>query len=131
MGERRETGGSVGRRTGRVLGATTGSDGDDSERVSATGLHTNGGPAMNGAQSLVGTLVDQGVDICFANTGTSETHFLAALENPRMRGVLCLFEGVATGAADGWYRMKDMPASTLLHLGPGLANGLANIHNAR
>ncbi|MBU9559553.1 acetolactate synthase large subunit [Burkholderia multivorans] len=86
---------------------------------------------MNGAQSLVATLVDQGVDICFANPGTSEMHFLAALENPRMRSVLCLFEGVATGAADGWYRMKDTPASTLLHLGPGLANGLANIHNAK
>ncbi|CAG4905032.1 acetolactate synthase large subunit [Paraburkholderia gardini] len=86
---------------------------------------------MNGAQSLVATLVDQGVDICFANPGTSEMHFLAALENPKMRSVLCLFEGVATGAADGWYRMKDTPASTLLHLGPGLANGLANIHNAR
>jgi acetolactate synthase I/II/III large subunit len=86
---------------------------------------------MNGAESLVATLVEQGVDICFANPGTSEMHFLAALENPRMRSVLCLFEGVATGAADGWYRMKDTPASTLLHLGPGLANGLANIHNAR
>ncbi|CAN7794615.1 acetolactate synthase large subunit [Caballeronia sp. LjRoot34] len=86
---------------------------------------------MNGAQSLVATLVDQGVDICFANPGTSEMHFLAALENPQMRSVLCLFEGVATGAADGWYRMKDTPASTLLHLGPGLANGLANIHNAK
>jgi acetolactate synthase-1/2/3 large subunit len=86
---------------------------------------------MNGAESLVNTLVDQGVDICFANPGTSEMHFLAALENPRMRSVLCLFEGVATGAADGWYRMKDKPASTLLHLGPGLANGLANIHNAK
>lgn len=87
---------------------------------------------MNGAESLVGTLVDQGVDICFANPGTSEMHFLAALgNNPRMRSVLCLFEGVATGAADGWYRMKDKPASTLLHLGPGLANGLANIHNAK
>lgn len=86
---------------------------------------------MNGAESLVATLVDQGVDICFANPGTSEMHFLAALENPRMRSVLCLFEGVATGAADGWYRMKDRPASTLLHLGPGLANGLANIHNAK
>jgi acetolactate synthase-1/2/3 large subunit len=59
-------------------------------------------------------------------------HFLAALgNNPKMRSVLCLFEGVATGAADGWYRMKDKPASTLLHLGPGLANGLANIHNAK
>jgi acetolactate synthase-1/2/3 large subunit len=86
---------------------------------------------MNGAESLVATLVDSGVDICFANPGTSEMHFLAALENPRMRSVLCLFEGVVTGAADGWYRMKDAPASTLLHLGPGLANGLANIHNAR
>lgn len=86
---------------------------------------------MNGAESLVATLVDQGVDICFANPGTSEMHFLAALENPKMRSVLCLFEGVATGAADGWYRMKDAPASTLLHLGPGLANGLANIHNAK
>src|SRR3954470_9202625 len=58
-------------------------------------------------------------------------HFLKALENPRMRSVLCLFEGVCTGAADGYYRMKDKPASTLLHLGPGLANGLANIHNAK
>ncbi|HKW82418.1 MAG TPA: acetolactate synthase large subunit, partial [Burkholderiaceae bacterium] len=87
---------------------------------------------MNGAESLVATLVDQGVDICFANPGTSEMHFLAALgNNPKMRSVLCLFEGVATGAADGWFRMKDKPASTLLHLGPGLANGLANIHNAK
>ena len=87
---------------------------------------------MNGAESLVKTLVDQGVDICFANPGTSEMHFLAALgDNEKMRSVLCLFEGVATGAADGWYRMKDTPASTLLHLGPGLANGLANIHNAK
>ncbi|MFM0397434.1 acetolactate synthase large subunit [Paraburkholderia phytofirmans] len=87
---------------------------------------------MNGAESLVATLVDQDVDICFANPGTSEMHFLAALgNNPKMRSVLCLFEGVATGAADGWYRMKDKPASTLLHLGPGLANGLANIHNAK
>jgi acetolactate synthase-1/2/3 large subunit len=86
---------------------------------------------MNGAESLVATLVDEGVDICFANPGTSEMHFLAALENPRMKSVLCLFEGVATGAADGWYRMKDTPASTLLHLGPGLANGLSNIHNAK
>ncbi|SPB13227.1 benzoylformate decarboxylase [Caballeronia novacaledonica] len=87
---------------------------------------------MNGADSLVATLVGQGVDICFANPGTSEMHFLAALgNNPKMRSVLCLFEGVATGAADGWYRMKDTPASTLLHLGPGLANGLANIHNAK
>ena len=86
---------------------------------------------MNGAQSLVETLADRGVEICFANPGTSEMHFLAALENPRIKSVLCLFEGVCTGAADGWYRMKAKPASTLLHLGPGLANGLANIHNAR
>jgi acetolactate synthase-1/2/3 large subunit len=86
---------------------------------------------MNGAESLVTTLADQGVEICFANPGTSEMHFLAALDTPRMKSVLCLFEGVCTGAADGWYRMKDKPASTLLHLGPGLANGLANIHNAK
>lgn len=86
---------------------------------------------MNGAETLITTLIDQGVDICFANPGTSEMHFLAALDNPRMRSVLCLFEGVATGAADGWYRMRGKPASTLLHLGPGLANGLANIHNAK
>jgi len=86
---------------------------------------------VNGAQTLVSTLTGLGVDICFANPGTSEMHFLAALDNPAMKSVLCLFEGVATGAADGWYRMSDRPASTLLHLGPGLANGLANIHNAR
>ena len=86
---------------------------------------------MNGAESLVSTLTDQGVDVCFANPGTSEMHFLAALENPKMKSVLCLFEGICTGAADGYYRMTDRPASTLLHLGPGLANGLANIHNAK
>src|ERR1700749_4538516 len=87
---------------------------------------------MNGAESLVSTLVEHGVDICFANPGTSEMHFLAALGgNEKMRSVLCLFEGVCTGAADGYYRMTGEPASTLLHLGPGLANGLANLHNAR
>ncbi|MEO7247129.1 MAG: acetolactate synthase large subunit [Novosphingobium sp.] len=86
---------------------------------------------MNGAETLVETLADQGVEVCFANPGTSEMHFLAALENPRIKPVLCLFEGVATGAADGWYRMRNKPAATLLHLGPGLANGLANIHNAK
>ncbi len=85
----------------------------------------------NGAETLVNTLVDNGVEVCFANPGTSEMHFLAALDNPRMKSVLCLYEGVCTGAADGWYRMKDVPASTLLHLGPGLANGLSNIHNAK
>lgn len=86
---------------------------------------------VTGAVSLVNTLADNGVNICFANPGTSEMHFLAALDNPRMKSVLCLYEGVCTGAADGWYRMKDAPASTLLHLGPGLANGLSNIHNAK
>ncbi|MFH8983171.1 acetolactate synthase large subunit [Streptomyces varsoviensis] len=86
----------------------------------------------NGAQSLIRGLVDAGVDVCFANPGTSEMHFVAALDDvPEMRPVLCLFEGVATGAADGYARMAERPACTLLHLGPGLANGLANLHNAR
>ena len=88
--------------------------------------------AMNGAQALVRTLVGCGVDICFTNPGTSEMHFVAALDAVReMRGVLALFEGVATGAADGYARMAGRPAATLLHLGPGLGNGLANLHNAR
>ncbi|WP_156687923.1 acetolactate synthase large subunit [Mycobacterium sp. Marseille-P9652] len=87
---------------------------------------------MNGAQALLDTLVDGGVDVCFANPGTSEMHFVAALDSvPRMRGVLTLFEGVATGAADGYARIADRPAAVLLHLGPGLGNGLANLHNAR
>lgn len=87
---------------------------------------------MNGAQALIRTLVASGVDTCFANPGTSEMHFVAALDSvPEMRGVLALFEGVATGAADGYARMADRPAATLLHLGPGLGNGLANLHNAR
>jgi acetolactate synthase-1/2/3 large subunit len=87
---------------------------------------------MNGAQALVATLVGSGVTMSFANPGTSEMHFVTALDsNPDMRGVLCLFEGVVTGAADGYGRMADRPASTLLHLGPGLGNGLANLHNAR
>ncbi len=87
---------------------------------------------MNGARSLLSTLVDSGVDVCFANPGTSEMHFVAALDDvPAMRGVLCLFEGVATGAADGYGRVAGRPAATLLHLGPGLGNGLANLHNAR
>lgn len=86
----------------------------------------------NGAHALLTTLVDNGVDVCFANPGTSEMHFVAALDGvPRMRGVLALFEGVATGAADGYARMADKPAAVLLHLGPGLGNGLANLHNAR
>ena len=87
---------------------------------------------MNGAQALIRTLVAAGVDVCFANPGTSEMHFVAALDDvPEMRGVLTLFEGVATGAADGYARMAGRPAATLLHLGPGLGNGLANLHNAR
>src|ERR687884_2321714 len=87
---------------------------------------------MNGAESLVLTLVGGGVDVCFANPGTSEMHFVAALDRVEgMRCVLALFEGVATGAADGYSRMTDSPAATLLHLGPGLANGLSNLHNAR
>ncbi len=87
---------------------------------------------MNGAESLVRSLLASDVDVCFTNPGTSEMHFVAALDHVAgMRCVLALFEGVATGAADGYYRMAGKPASTLLHLGPGLANGLANLHNAR
>ncbi|MFV8571711.1 acetolactate synthase large subunit [Marinobacter sp. SBS5] len=86
----------------------------------------------NGAQALMKTLVDAGIEVCFSNPGTSEMHFVAALDNePKMRAVLALFEGVATGAADGYARMADKPAATLLHLGCGLGNGLANLHNAR
>ena len=87
---------------------------------------------MNGAQALIRTLAGAGVEVCFANPGTSEMHFVAALDAvPEMRGVLGLFEGVVTGAADGYGRMTGRPAAALLHLGPGLANGLANLHNAR
>src|SRR6202000_809816 len=87
---------------------------------------------MNGAESLLSTLVESGVDTCFANPGTSEMHFVSALDKvDGMRAILTLFEGVATGAADGYGRMAGKPAATLLHLGPGLANGLANLHNAR
>jgi acetolactate synthase I/II/III large subunit len=87
---------------------------------------------MNGAESLVRTLVGAGVEVCFANPGTSEMHFVAALDRvDGMRAVLALFEGVVTGMADGYGRMAEKPACTLLHLGPGLANGLANLHNAR
>ncbi|HKU42529.1 MAG TPA: acetolactate synthase large subunit [Polyangiales bacterium] len=87
---------------------------------------------MNGAQSLIRTLLACDVDVCFMNPGTSEMHFVAALDDvPEMRPVLALFEGVVTGAADGYARMRDRPAATLLHLGPGLTNGLANVHNAR
>ncbi len=86
----------------------------------------------NGAESLVRTLVANQVEVCFTNPGTSEMHFVAALDKvDGMRCVLGLFEGVVTGAADGYYRIADRPASTLLHLGPGLGNGLANLHNAK
>jgi len=86
---------------------------------------------MNGARALLDTLVGSGIDVCFANPGTSEMHFVAALDDvPAMRSVLTLFEGVATGAADGYARIAGRPAAVLLHLGPGLANGLANLHNA-
>jgi acetolactate synthase I/II/III large subunit len=86
---------------------------------------------MNGAESLIRTLIASGVDVCFTNPGTSEIHIVAALDRvTEMRCVLGLFEGVVTGAADGYARMAGKPACTLLHLGPGLANGLANLHNA-
>jgi acetolactate synthase-1/2/3 large subunit len=86
---------------------------------------------MNGAESLVRTLVAGNVNVCFTNPGTSEIHLVAALDRlPEIRSVLGLFEGVVTGAADGYARMTGKPACTLLHLGPGLANGLANLHNA-
>jgi acetolactate synthase-1/2/3 large subunit len=88
--------------------------------------------SMNGAESLLRSLVASGVEVCFGNPGTSEMHFVAALDAvDGMRPVLGLFEGVVTGAADGYGRMAGKPAATLLHLGPGLANGLANLHNAR
>src|ERR1700723_4783737 len=86
---------------------------------------------MNGADSLIRTLIAGGVDTCFTNPGTSEMHIVAALDRiAKMRCVLGLFEGVVTGAADGYARMAEKPACTLLHLGPGLANALANLHNA-
>jgi acetolactate synthase-1/2/3 large subunit len=87
---------------------------------------------MNGAEALIQTLSECGVEVCFANPGTSEMQLVAALDQqPKMRAILGLFEGVVTGAADGYGRMADKPAATLLHLGPGLGNGLANLHNAK
>ncbi len=87
---------------------------------------------MNGAEALLKTLVDSGIEICFANPGTSEMHLVAAIgRTDDVHPILCLFEGVVTGAADGYARMADKPAITLLHLGPGLANGMANLHNAK
>ena len=91
-----------------------------------------GEDGMRGAEALVGSLVGAGVDVCFMNPGTSEMHFVQALDSvPEMRGVLTLFEGVATGAADAHARITGRPAAVLLHLGPGLGNGIANLHNAR
>src|SRR4028118_2006929 len=87
---------------------------------------------MNGAESLARTLAAGGVEVWFANPGTSEMHFVAALDQvDGIRSILCLFEGVVTGAADGYARMTEKPAATPLHLGPGLSNGLANLHNAK
>ena len=87
---------------------------------------------MNGAESLLETAVDSGVRICFANPGTTELPLVTALDGATdIRAVLCLFEGVCSGAADGYARMSGEPAMTLLHLGPGFANGIANFHNAR
>ena len=104
----------------------------DWPRVPADLLFRVLGESMNGAESLVRTLVKGGVEVCFANPGTSEMHFVGALDRVEgMRCVLGLFEGVCSGAADGYYRMTDKPASTLLHLGPGLANAAANLHNAK
>ena len=86
---------------------------------------------MNGAESVLRTLAGSGVTTCFANPGTSEMHLVDAMDRvPQMRGVLTLFEGVASGAADGYGRMTGEPAVTLLHLGPGLGNAFANVHNA-
>ena len=87
---------------------------------------------MNGAESLIRTAVAAGVEVCFANPGTTEMPLVIALDTvPGMRAVLGLFEGACTGAADGYGRMSGKPALTLLHLGPGFANGIANLHNAR
>ena len=87
---------------------------------------------MNGADVLIRALADAGVEVCFANPGTSEMQLVAAIDGePRMRAILGLFEGVVTGAADGYGRMADKPALTLLHLGPGFGNGSANLHNAK
>lgn len=101
-------------------------------RTARGGPQGEGNRPPSGAESLLGTLVDAGVEVCFTNPGTSEMHFVTALDTvPEMRGVLTLFEGVASAAADGYGRMTGKPASTLLHLGPGLGNAIANFHNAR
>ena len=103
------------------------------DRISNTASPIDGTTnQLNGAASLVSALEDAGVDVCFANPGTSEMHFVAALDqSASLRSVLCLAETVVTGAADGYARMTDKPGVTLLHTGPGLANGLSNLHNAK
>src|SRR3984957_15307857 len=86
---------------------------------------------MNGAESLIRTAIAAGVEVCFANPGTTEMPIVAALDSADgLRPILGLFEGVCTGAADGYGRMAEKPAMTLLHLGPGFANGIANLQNA-
>ncbi|HEY8527758.1 MAG TPA: acetolactate synthase large subunit [Acidimicrobiales bacterium] len=121
------TSGTSGSPTSGPTGGPTGDPAPD-----GPGAPTGADGRLNGAQALIRTLAACGVDTCFSNPGTSEMHFVAALDTvPEMRGVLALFEGVATGAADGYARMAGKPAATLLHLGPGLGNGLANLHNAR
>jgi acetolactate synthase I/II/III large subunit len=107
-------------------------DGRATAQLELPGNRTMVEESMSGAESLVHTLAGSGVDTCFTNPGTSEMHFVAALDRvPGVRCVLALFEGVATGAADGYARIAGKPAATLLHCGPGLANGLANLHNAQ
>lgn len=107
-------------------------DGGATAQLELPGNRTMAEESVSGAESLVHTLAGSGVDTCFTNPGTSEMHFVAALDRvPGVRCVLGLFEGVATGAADGYARLTRKPAATLLHCGPGLANGLANLHNAQ
>lgn len=111
---------------------TSNPDNQASSALERPADRTIAGRCVSGAESLVQTLVACGIDTCFANPGTSEMHFVAALDRiAGIRCVLALFEGVATGAADGYARLARKPAVTLLHCGPGLANGLANLHNAQ
>jgi len=91
-----------------------------------------GAKLMTGAEAVIKTAVAAGIDVCFANPGTTELSLVQALDRcPEIRSVLAVFEGVCTGAADGYTRVSGRPALALLHLGPGLANGIANLHNAR
>src|SRR5260221_2158366 len=115
-----------------IMGEYTNHDDRATAQLELPGDRTMVEESMSGAESLVHTLAGSGVDTCFTNPGTSEMHFVAALDRvPGVRCVLALFEGVATGAADGYARITRKPAATLLHCGHGLANGLANLHNAQ